>query len=135
MALTAAATERVQWGIGTGERDLARERAARTELAERIVRHVAEEGRIEAAPGLYLFRYSSPTGPLYSVSEPSFCVVVQGSKELFLGGQRYRYDASRYLLVSAEVVMRYFVGSSIIWVTEVSRLIRIRTGEEGADAV
>jgi AraC-like DNA-binding protein len=103
MALTAAATERVQWGIGTGERDLARERAARTELAERIVRHVAEEGRIEAAPGLYLFRYSSPTGPLYSVSEPSFCVVVQGSKELFLGGQRYRYDASRYLLVSAEV--------------------------------
>jgi AraC-like DNA-binding protein len=82
---------------------LERERAARTELAERIVRHAAEDGRIEAAPGLYLFRYSSPTGPLYSVSEPSFCVVVQGSKELFLGNERYRYDASHYLLVSAEV--------------------------------
>jgi AraC-like DNA-binding protein len=37
------------------------------------------------------------------VSEPSFCVIVQGSKELLLGDQRYRYDTSRYLLVSAEV--------------------------------
>jgi AraC-like DNA-binding protein len=82
---------------------LERERVARTELAERIVRHVAEDGRVEAAPGLYLFRYSSPTGPLYAVSEPSFCVIVQGSKELFLGGERYRYDPSHYLLVSAEV--------------------------------
>jgi len=100
---TTADTERVQSGVGQGERDLERQRAARTELAERIVRHVAEDGRIEAAPGLFLFRYSSPTGPLYSVSEPSFCVIVQGSKELFLGDQRYRYDASRYLLVSAEV--------------------------------
>ncbi len=103
MALATADTERVQSGVGKGERDLERERAARSELAERIVRHVAQDGRIEAAPGLFLFRYSSPTGPLYSVSEPSFCVIVQGSKELLLGGQRYRYDASRYLLVSAEV--------------------------------
>jgi AraC-like DNA-binding protein len=67
------------------------------------VRHVLEDGRIEAAPGLFLFRYSRPTGPLYSVSEPSFCVIVQGSKELLVGDERYRYDASRYLLVSAEV--------------------------------
>jgi AraC-like DNA-binding protein len=96
-------TERVQAGVGTGERDVEQERAARSELAERIVRHVAEEGRIEAAPGLFLFRYSSPAGPLYGVSEPSFCVIVQGSKEVFLGDQRYRYDASHYLLVSAEV--------------------------------
>jgi AraC-like DNA-binding protein len=103
MALAATDTERVQSGAGKAERDVVREHAARTELAELIVRHVAEDGRIEAAPGLFLFRYSSPTGPLYGVSEPSFCVVVQGTKELFLGDERYRYDASRYLLVSAEV--------------------------------
>jgi AraC-like DNA-binding protein len=103
VAIAAAETERVQSRVGKGERDLERERAARSELAERIMRHVVEDGRIEAAPGLFLFRYSSPTGPLYSVSEPSFCVIVQGSKELLLGDQRYRYDTSRYLLVSAEV--------------------------------
>jgi AraC-like DNA-binding protein len=83
--------------------DANRERAARAELVERITRHVVEDGRIEAAPGLFLFRYSAPTGPLYSVSEPSFCVIVQGSKELFVGDESYRYDATRYLLVSAEV--------------------------------
>lgn len=75
----------------------------REELAARIVRHVAQDGRVEAAPGLSLYRYSLPTGPLYGVSEPSFCVVVQGAKELFLGSERLRYDASHYLLVSAGV--------------------------------
>ena len=53
----------------------------------------------QAAPGLDLFRYSSPTGPVYAVNEPSFCIIVQASKELLLGNERYRYDASRYPLV------------------------------------
>lgn len=83
------------------ERDLERARVSREELAELIARHMAEDGGIEAAPGLFLNRYSSPAGPLYGVTEPSFCVIVQGSKELLLGGERYRYDASRYLLISA----------------------------------
>jgi len=81
--------------------ELERARASRDELAERIARHVTEDGRVEAAPGLFLLRYSLPTGPLYAVSEPSFCIIVQGSKELLLGNERYIYDASHYLLVSA----------------------------------
>jgi AraC-like DNA-binding protein len=81
--------------------ELERARASRGELAERIARHFTEDGKVEAAPGLFLLRYSLPTGPLYAVSEPSFCVIVQGSKELLLGNERYRYDASNYLLVSA----------------------------------
>lgn len=81
--------------------ELERARASRDELAERIARHLAEDGRIEAAPGLFLIRSSSPTGPIYAVAEPSFCVIAQGSKEILLGKERYRYDASRYLLVSA----------------------------------
>ena len=78
-----------------------RVQAGRDELVERVARLVAEDGSIEAAPGLDLFRYSAPTGPVYAVNEPSFCIIVQGSKELLLGDERYRYDASRYLLVSA----------------------------------
>ena len=83
------------------ERELERAQASRNELAERIARHCSEDGSVEAAPGLDLFRYSSPTGPVYAVNEPSFCIIVQGSKELLLGKERFRYDASRYLLVSA----------------------------------
>jgi AraC-like DNA-binding protein len=84
----------------TEERELERARASRDELVERIARHLAEDGRVEAAPGLFLSRASLPTGPIYAVSEPSFCVIAQGSKELLLGTERYRYDASHYLLVS-----------------------------------
>ena len=82
-------------------RGLKRVQGGRDELAERITRLVTKDGSLEAAPGLDLFRYSSPTGPVYAVNEPSFCIIVQGSKELLLGKERFRYDASRYLLVSA----------------------------------
>jgi AraC-like DNA-binding protein len=94
-------------------RELERTQAGRIELAERIARLVAEDGCVAAAPGLDLFRYSSPTGPVYAVNEPSFCIIVQGSKELLLGNERYRYDASRYLLVSAglPVVGRILEGT------------------------
>jgi AraC-like DNA-binding protein len=83
------------------ERELDRARASRDELAERIARHITEDGIVEAAPGLFLLRYSQPIGPVYAVSDPSFCVIVQGSKELLLGNERYRYDPLHYLLVSA----------------------------------
>src|SRR6266545_5720833 len=84
----------------TEERNLDRARASTDELAERIARHVAEDGSVEAAPGLFLYRFSSPTGPRYGVTEPSFCVIAQGSKEVLLGKERYRYDDGHYLLVS-----------------------------------
>lgn len=91
----------MQWKARTEDRSLERGRASRDELAERIARHVTEDGTVEAAPGLLLMRYAAPTGPFYSVCEPSFCIIVQGSKELLVGSERYRYDASQYLLISA----------------------------------
>jgi AraC-like DNA-binding protein len=93
----------VQLKPRTEERELERARASRNELAARIARHLAEDGSIEAAPGLFLSRFSLPAGPLYAVSEPSFCVIAQGSKEVLLGEERYRYDASHYLLVSVRL--------------------------------
>ena len=35
--------------------------------------------------------------------DPVFCVIAQGSKEIFLGNKRYQYDPSHYLLVTAEL--------------------------------
>lgn len=78
-------------------------RAARDELAERIARAAREDGRVEPMPGLFLQRISSPYEPLHSVSDPAFCVIAQGSKEIFLGDERYVYEFGRFLLVTAEL--------------------------------
>src|ERR1043166_1513207 len=74
------------------ERETERVQAYREELAERIARAVAADGRAEPLKGLHLHRSSTPTEPLHGVSEPSFCVIAQGSKEVVLGDSRYRYD-------------------------------------------
>jgi len=73
------------------------------ELAQRIARRVTTDGTIEVASGLLFYRFSAPVGPRYAVTSPRFCVVAQGTKEVLLGTERYRYDSARYLLVSAGV--------------------------------
>ncbi len=71
------------------------------ELARRIAHHFTTDGTAEVAPGLLFYRFSAPAGPAYAVSRLRFCVIAQGSKEVVLGTERYRYDSARYLLVSA----------------------------------
>jgi AraC-like DNA-binding protein len=75
--------------------------AGRDELAERIARTVREDGRVETLEGLYLNRSSSPTELGHSVSTPAFCVIAQGSKEILVGDDRYRYDPNYYLITTA----------------------------------
>src|SRR2546423_2250328 len=53
--------------------------------------------------GSPLYRHSIPLEPVYSLVEPSVCVVAQGSKEFLLGGSRYRYDPFHYLLVTVNL--------------------------------
>ena len=77
--------------------------ANRQELVERIARAVREDGKAEPLSGLYLHRVSSPTEPVHGVSDPSFCVIAQGSKEVFLGEDRYQYDPAHYLLTTVEL--------------------------------
>jgi AraC-like DNA-binding protein len=72
-------------------------------LLERLARGVRADGTIEPLKGLHLTRASSPLGPLHSVYHPVFCVIAQGSKEIFLAGERYQYDPLHYLLVTAEL--------------------------------
>jgi AraC-like DNA-binding protein len=84
------------------EREAHRAQANRSELVDRIVRAVREDGRVEPLKGLYLNR-SSTLKRLHSVSDPCFCVVAQGSKEILLGDERYQYDPAHYLLFTAEL--------------------------------
>jgi AraC-like DNA-binding protein len=83
------------------EREADRAQAGRDELVERIARAVREDGAVEVPGGLRLLRQSSPTPKDHGVSSPAFCVIAQGSKEVLLGDDCYRYDADRYLITAA----------------------------------
>src|SRR5918998_2608878 len=83
------------------ERETQRAQAGRDELAERVARAVGEDGAVEAPGGLSLLRRSSPTPKEHGISSPAFCVIAQGSKEVWLGDDRYRYDANHYLITAA----------------------------------
>jgi AraC-like DNA-binding protein len=79
-----------------------RMQANRAELAERMAQAIREDGRIEALKGLCFNRSSKPKS-VHGVSNPAFCVIAQGSKEIFLGDERYQYDPAHYLLFTAEL--------------------------------
>jgi AraC-like DNA-binding protein len=83
------------------ERETLRAQAGRDELVERVGRAVCEDGAIEVPGSLRLLRQSSPTPKDHGVSSPAFCVIAQGSKEVLLGDDCYRYDANRYLITAA----------------------------------
>ena len=85
------------------EREAHRAQANRDELVERLARAVREDGTAEPLEGLQLYRLSSPTELGYGVSDPAFCVIAQGSKEVRLGDDRYRYDPAHYLIATAEL--------------------------------
>lgn len=68
------------------------------EMIERISRAVAEDGLLEAFPGVMLGRFSKPTERVYSVFKPSFCIIAQGSKQMLLGEETFRYDPGHYLI-------------------------------------
>ena len=53
--------------------------------------------------GLWLTRFSTTETPRSSLSSAVFCVVAQGAKSTQQNGQRYFYDASRYLLVPLDL--------------------------------
>jgi AraC-like DNA-binding protein len=80
-----------------------KEQANRAELVERVARALRSDGKVEPLKGLRLNRASAPTELAHGVSDPAFCVIAQGSKEVFLGSERYLYDAAHYLIVTANL--------------------------------
>ena len=74
------------------EREVQRVHASREELVERLARASRHNGTAEPLAGLMLRRASAPTELGHGMSYLSFCVIAQGSKEIVLGDNRYRYD-------------------------------------------
>ena len=81
-------------------REARRAEANREELIERIAWAIRDDGTVEPLRGLRLYRQSAPTERLHGVSIPSFCAIAQGSKEVYLGEDCFRYDEARYLLAT-----------------------------------
>jgi AraC-like DNA-binding protein len=85
------------------KREEHRAQASRDELVELIARALPKDGTFEPLKGLHLHRSSFPNEPLLGISIPAFCVIAQGSKQVFLSNERYLYDPFHYLLITAEL--------------------------------
>jgi AraC-like DNA-binding protein len=81
----------------------------REELIDRIAAAVPTNGTIEVFPGFRLSRASSPSEPVRSVYEPSFCFVAQGNKRALLGGEMFRYDPNHYLIFTVDLPVAFQV--------------------------
>ncbi len=74
------------------------------ELAEFMERNVTTDGTHETSiAGLRFVRSSQISEPVYSVYEPSLCIVAQGSKLVLLGEESYKYDSASYLTASVHL--------------------------------
>ena len=54
-------------------------------------------------PGLGLYRREHPSTPVVCMVEPCIVLVAQGEKQLWVGGDGYPYDTSRFLLTSLDI--------------------------------
>ncbi|MET3248832.1 AraC-like DNA-binding protein [Burkholderia sp. OAS925] len=54
-------------------------------------------------PNLTFFRREAPAQPSPCIIEPSIVLVVQGVKQMLVGGEAYPYDASRFLIASLDL--------------------------------
>jgi AraC-like DNA-binding protein len=71
------------------------------ELAKLIQHFSPADGVLETAiPHLFIIRYSEISEPAYRVYKPAFCVIAQGSKEVFLAQERFEYGSANYLISS-----------------------------------
>jgi AraC-like DNA-binding protein len=102
-----------------------RAQQARTELAKRIAWAISDDGSTELLDGIRLRRFSSPTEIGHGVSYPAFCVIAQGSKEIWLGQEHYRYDPSHYMIVTAALPIASRVTEASVERPFLSILLRL----------
>lgn len=93
----------VTWSEAAQQREESRAQLNREELVERIKRVLPNDGKAEPIKGLHFMRVSQHQEPIHGVSFPSFCGIAQGSKEMYLGEDLYRYDPYHYLLATIEL--------------------------------
>ena len=79
----------------------------RDKLADTVMRHVVAEGMEESTiAGLHLGRANAPTQCVSTIYEPCLCVIVQGSKTVWLGDREIVYGPLSYLVSSVHLPVR-----------------------------
>ncbi|MCM3782313.1 AraC family transcriptional regulator [Neobacillus mesonae] len=74
------------------------------ELTQIINRYAKINGvHATAIPSLFFIRDSNAFVPRHGVYKPSFCIVVQGGKEVWLGQERFEYNPADYLIASVNL--------------------------------
>lgn len=56
-----------------------------------------------AIPGVGLFRRDEPAPPVVCMVPPSIVLVVSGAKKMWVGGEAYPYDTTKYLVTSLDI--------------------------------
>ncbi len=64
---------------------------------------VGNEDRSTPVPNLLFFRREKPMPPAICMVEPSVVFVVQGVKQMLVGGEAYPYNISRFLVTSLDL--------------------------------
>ncbi|MBB2497171.1 AraC family transcriptional regulator [Aquipseudomonas ullengensis] len=73
-------------------------------LAQTIAARVTQPGDCGTPiAGLGFFRREHPAPPVVCMVEPSIVLVAQGEKRLWVGGEGYPYDPSRFLVTSLDL--------------------------------
>jgi AraC-like DNA-binding protein len=74
------------------------------ELAKLIERLSKQDGvHPTTIPSLFLICESVITEPISRVNEPSFCIILQGEKEVLLGEERFLYGPGHYIVASVDL--------------------------------
>lgn len=82
----------------------ARSRSPQEALAQIIGARATRTGDYETPiAGLSFFRREFPAPPAVCMVEPCIVLVAQGAKQLWVGGEAYRYDTSRFLITSLDL--------------------------------
>lgn len=87
----------------TSNFDRQRMEICRMELVERMTRAISNDELKEVYPNIFLARSSKLTERLHSVFRPAFCIIAQGSKQVLLGDELFRYDSGKYLISTVDL--------------------------------
>lgn len=79
-------------------------RSVQETLAAIIGARTSHPGDFETPiAGLVFFRRDAPAPPVTCMIEPSIVLVVQGEKQVWIGGEAYGYDTGRFLMTSLDI--------------------------------
>lgn len=81
----------------------------------KLIEHYSDGDGVHATsiPSLFLIRVSAMAEPIYIVDEPSFCIIVQGEKEVWLGEEHFRFGLGKYLVTSVDSPVTGHIKASI----------------------